>query len=230
MINLRELRFWTSLLIAGLCVLAANLAVPALRYGLATSGADPQNVEVRMTPLFGETGVGVAARQFVLIFNYPKGFAERVGALKGFLSLKPLAAGGWLDLATASQKAGLPMAQVSSALALSTVSGPNEARIMAGRAVFGLPLWDKLPPDVRRGLVGDLVGGWEAVVEPERQELTALLAVASEKARSEILAALLLAGKPAAPIVSALGLEPEKQENSAKTPATAVSDDQGGDR
>ncbi|MBB4200297.1 hypothetical protein GGD83_004126 [Rhodoblastus sphagnicola] len=135
--------------------------------------------------------------------------AARIDALQNLLGSTPLASGAWLDLAIARAKVGAPMEDVSSALAMSAMTGPNEARLMAGRAAFGLPYWERLPPDVRRTLINDLVGGWSAIGPGERLALADQIALVPDPSRGEMLAALLLVGKPADPIIKALDLSPE---------------------
>ena len=46
----------------------------------------------------------------------------------------------------------------------------------------------------------------------KRQELDAILTVAPDQTRAEILAALLLAGKPGAPLIKGLDLAPKQDE------------------
>ena len=210
MINIRELRFWTALLIVGLSVMAISSALQTLRFALAAQSADPQNATDRLQAPATESPAAPLALRLMLVLAPPKAPAERADALQTLLGLTPMASGAWIDLAIARQQAGLPMEQVASALALSSLTGPNEARFMAGRAVFGLPLWEKLPPDVRRGLIGDLVAGWGEVEDARRRDLDAILTVASDQTRAEIFSALLLAGKPAEPIIAALDLAPEQ--------------------
>ena len=116
------------------------------------------------------------------------------------------------------------MASVANAFAMSALTGPNEAYVMAHRALFGLELWDKWPPEVRRGLIGDLLDGWIEFSEADRRELDANLTVAPDQSRNEILASLLLAGKQAEPIIAALDLAPPKEAAPANPPPGAAVD------
>ena len=209
MINVRELRLWTAALVAGLAATSLSLALPTLRFAVAARSANASNAPARLRDALDAAPVAPLARRLALVLAAPRAPAERAAALQELLALTPLASGAWLDLAMARHDAGAPMQSVASALAMSSLTGPNEARFMAGRAAFGLPLWDRLPPDVRRGLIVDLVSGWDEVGEEQRRELDADLTLAPDGARAEILAALLLAGKPAAPILKALDLAPE---------------------
>jgi len=216
MINIRERRFWTILAVAALSLLTMASAWPTLRFGLASQGADAATAAARLGALSDERPIDALAQKLILALAPPKAPAERVEALQALIGATPMASGAWLDLAIARQQAGQPMETIASALAMSSLTGPNEARFMGGRAAFGLPLWDKLPPDVRRGLIGDLIAGWgENIGDAQRQELNALLTVAPDQTRSQILAALLLAGKPGEPIIKALDLAPPPPEEPA---------------
>jgi hypothetical protein len=231
MIAIREARVWTVLLVAGLCLVAISAAWPTVRFGLAEQIADPRAAQARLQPLISEPPVGALAQQAALDLALPAPASERRAALQRLLEATPLASGAWLDLAAERERSGLPMRQVASALALSSLTGPNEARIMAGRAAFGLRLWGQLPPDLRRGLIGDLVGGWGDVDDARREELGAVLALAPDQARSEILSALLLAGPPGAPIIAALDLAPKTEPKTDKAAGQdAAPGGDGGDK
>jgi hypothetical protein len=71
-----------------------------------------------------------------------------------------------------------------------------------------LPLWRLLPAGDRKSLIDDLIGGFAAMGEPDREALRAMFAAAGAKTREEAWAAHLAAGKDGAPILSALGLGP----------------------
>ena len=209
MINLRELRVWTALLKISLCLFTISSALPALRYGLASLFVDASSAPVRLSLWTADGLVGPLAKRDLLTLAPPAAAASRVETLRSLLSATPMSGGAWLDLAVATQEAGASMEQVANALALSSLTGPNEARFMAGRASFGVPLWSKWPPDVRRTLIGDLVGGWGEMQRSERADLDALLTVEADKTRDEIRAALLLAGAQGTTIADALELTPE---------------------
>jgi hypothetical protein len=208
MISVREMRFWTALAVTGLSVMTISWAASTLRYALAAQAVDSNDAEATLQPCFAERPTGPLARRLALVLSN-KGPGPRADALQALLAATPMASGGWLDLAIAREGTGRPLKDVSSALAMSSLTGPHEARFMAGRAVFGLPLWDRLPPDVRRSLIGDLVGGWSEIAEAQRTTLGDDLAIASDETRAQVLAALLLQGFPANSVIEALDLAPE---------------------
>ena len=134
----------------------------------------------------------------------PAEIAEQGEQVQSMLSARPLDSSAWLDLARIRLASGEGLDQVASALALSSLVGPNEEANMAGRATFGIPLWSALPPGSRRALLSDLVGGWSGIDEAGRQALRASLMVMPGAAKESLRAALLLAGKPAVGIVASL--------------------------
>jgi hypothetical protein len=206
MIAVREARLWTSLFVVGLSVAAISSAWPMLRFALGAQSAKASNAQARLGDLFDASPAAPLARKLALTLSPPTPPAERAAALTDYLALTPMASGAWLDLAIARRAAGAPMAEVASALAMSATTGPNEGRFMAGRAAFGLPLWDQLPPSLRRGLARDLVDGWGELSEAQRRAIDDGLTIASDRTRAQVLAALLLESPSALEIVKALDL------------------------
>lgn len=202
--RVREMRFWTALVVGGLSAAAMAQGWTALRFGLAEALADATSAESRLQPFTGDDLVGDLAERGLLRFASPLSPHARVDAVGALLGRTPLNGGAWLDLAIARRATGASMESVAAALALSTMTGPNEARLMAGRAVFALPFWSALPPDGRRALIADLVGGWGALDSGERARLSAILANARDRPTEDIRAALLLNGPQGAIVANAL--------------------------
>ncbi len=203
---LRNLRDWTMVGVAALSLAAAAPGWIVLRFALAEAHADPATAEALFAPFAGDGLVGDLAARERLRLATPPSPQERIAAVDALLSETPLNSGAWLDLAMARRAAGAPMASVLAALALSTTTGPNESRFMAGRAAFALPLWTALPPGARRASIADLVGGWESLDEAGRRRLAAILGSAADRSGGEIRAALLLSGAPGAKVAAALML------------------------
>jgi hypothetical protein len=70
--------------------------------------------------------------------------------LYAVLSIKPLSSMEWLALSRTELMTHQSMEDVFGSLELSVLTGPNEGYVMGARAVFALPLWDQLPPDLKR--------------------------------------------------------------------------------
>ncbi len=209
MIRLRELRTWTALLALALSTLALRQAPTVLSFGLAEALAQPQDAVQRLERFVGAPIVGARARIDLLKLAPGADSAQRIDQISDLLAQRPLDSAAWLDLAAARLAAGDRYDSIAASLALSSLTGPNEADLMAGRAALALPLWDRLPRDLRRSAMTDLVGGWASLDEASRAALKAAMAFASGATRAEIRAALLLSGKPGAAIETALGLTPD---------------------
>jgi hypothetical protein len=224
MIRVRHLRFWTALLIGTLCAYPLLRAIPLVTFGVGELLVDADTAAARLGGYVGSPSVGFLARPKLLALVEPEDSAQRAEDLTDLLSLTPISGANWLQLSVARYALGASPEKIASALALSNLTAPNEADVMAGRAVFGLPLWAALPPDSRRTLIVDLVGGWDSVDESGRAGLKAGLGIAPEKTRQEIRAALLLWGKAGAPIETALGLTPPPfAKDEALAPTSAKS-------
>jgi hypothetical protein len=208
MIRVRELRFLTAVLIIGLAGYTVRRAAPMLEFGVAELFAGAPNVEASLRPYADSPLVGYMARRDLLAMAIPANPKRQAAEIAGLLRHTPLSSETWLKLALARRALGAQASEIASALALSQLTGPNEGLLMARRAVFGIPLWSSFPPDLRRVLVGDLIGGWKQIQAPQRAALLAILEAGRPETRQEIYADLLLAGAPAALVIDALDLAP----------------------
>src|ERR1700730_11910281 len=86
------------------------------------------------------------------------GARKRAESLAALLSVRPLSSENWLSLAKMRLVTSQPDKEVIAAWLMSSVTGPNERTVMWQRGVFGLLLWQALPPDARRRTIGDLAG------------------------------------------------------------------------
>jgi hypothetical protein len=209
MMRLREIRFWTALTVAGLSAFAIAQGWIALSFGVAEAVAHAASAESQLQSFAGDDLVGDLANHDLLRVA-PLSPQARIDVLDALLSQTPLNGGAWLDLAIARRAAGASLESVAAALALSAMTGPNEARFMVGRVAFALPFWSALPPDARRALIGDLVGGWPALGGGERARLAAILANAPDHSGEEARATLLLNGAAGAAIAAELMPAPPK--------------------
>jgi hypothetical protein len=216
MTRVREIRFWTALVVGGLSAVVIAQGWTMLRFGLTEAPADAPSTESRLLSFADDDLVGDLAERDLLRLAPPLSPQARVDAVGALLGQAPLNGGAWLDLAIARRAAGASIESVAAALALSTMTGPNEARFMAGRVGFALPFWSALPPDTRRALVADLVGGWSALDGKERARLSATLSDAPDRSGERVRAALLLTGAPGAAIAAAL-LPPPAKDAAAAT-------------
>jgi hypothetical protein len=135
------------------------------------------------------------------------GARKRMDGLNALLSVRPLSSVDWLSLSGMRLVAGQNETEVLSALEMSWVTGPNEGSVMLQRGVFGILLWETLPPDVHRQVIDDVAGAIIGMPTGD-SELHLVKNVLSEKSvdiRQEI-ASLMRAGSVPASQLSRLGL------------------------
>ena len=135
------------------------------------------------------------------------GARKRMDDLSALLSVRPLFSVNWLSLSGMQLVAGRNQREVLSALEMSWVTGPNEGSIMLQRGVFGILIWETLPPDHRRRVIDDVAGAILATPTGDN-ELKVVKNVLSEKTvdiRQEI-ANLMRAGSVPVGQLSRLGL------------------------
>ncbi|CAN2532867.1 hypothetical+protein [Methylocapsa aurea] len=208
MSRLLELRLWTAVVvvaIGGVSMLAAGWL---LAFGLTDLAAAPTNAARTLAPFVEDALVGAMAQARRLELDASAGDPERRDRLSRLLSRNPLSGGAWLAFAQARFDIDEPMAQVESALAMSSLVAPNEGWLMSRRTAFAVPLWPRLSVAARRNLVADLLGGWDRAPGAEREALVAIVYLSPDETKAEMREALLRSGAAGERIVAEIGLAP----------------------
>jgi hypothetical protein len=110
--------------------------------------------------------------------------------LSAILAIEPLSSMDWLALSKAQLMTHQPMEEVFGSLELSMLTGPNEEYVMAERGIYGVSLWQRLSPDLKRRVVADL-----ALDEyPDILKIRAFVSAQPEEVESELRDALIAAG------------------------------------
>jgi hypothetical protein len=203
MLKLHEPRLWTALIVVGVSLFAISRGVDVARFAHADISEDQSSMAARLGPWTEKPGVAALALSR-LVGEAPGDADMRRRWATDLLSRAPLDADAWLLLARLRFAAAAPAEQGATALAMSSLTGPNEGWIMARRGALALSLWRVLPPASRGGAASDLVGGWYYAPEQERAVLRATLSLQTPSLREDMRAALLLAGGAA--VAETLGL------------------------
>jgi hypothetical protein len=90
---------------------------------------------------------------------------------------------------------------VFGSLELSMLTGRNEGYVMEERRLFGVSLWEKLSPDLKRQVANDLAVGEIR----DSQKFRDLVSVQPEQVRNELREALIAAGVSQKEIKKRLG-------------------------
>jgi hypothetical protein len=110
--------------------------------------------------------------------------------LSAVLSIEPLSSMAWLSLSKAELMTHQPMEDVFGSLELSMLTGPNEGYVMAERGIYGVSLWQRLSPDLKRRVANDLA----AAEYPDIQKIRAFVSAQPEQVRTELREALIATG------------------------------------
>ena len=110
--------------------------------------------------------------------------------LSAILSIEPLSSMDWLSLSRAQLMTHQSMDDVFGSLELSMLTGPNEEYVMAERGIYGVSLWQRLSPDLKRRVAHDL-----AVDEyPDILKIRAFVSTQPEQVQTELREALIATG------------------------------------
>lgn len=201
MLRIHEPRAWGAVVIVGVCLFAVASGVDVVAFALAdlSAGGDV----ARLTPWTAKRGVASLALRRIVDDSTAEDVDRRRGEVVELLSHAPLDASAWVTLATLRLDGGQTEKGLA-ALAMASLTGPNEGWIMARRAVLGLTLWQALPPDSRQRAAADSVESWQYVPAVKRSALRAVLRLQTPSVRDEMRAALLRAD--GASVADALGL------------------------
>jgi hypothetical protein len=190
-----ELRLLTAVAVAGACTFAAAKGWDIVGVSIADGVAARQSEAEVLKRWIGVPGIGFSARTTELT---PGGadaaniVSKRRDELIEVLSVRPLSSEYWLSLLRMKLAAGETSEKVAAALVMSALTGANEGYLMSRRAIFGLSLWEAMPPEVRRRAAMDTLAA--PLSDRRRTEIQKLLAAKSEKVRQEVKAILLEQG------------------------------------
>jgi hypothetical protein len=190
-----DIRFWTAITLIGFCAFAVVRGLSIVHFSLAMANISSSENRAEIIHTWTTVpGVASAALQSQLKEKIDasdlKAANSRREALAAILSIKPLSSIDWLSLSGLQLITDQPMDQVFGSLVLSTMTGPNEGYVMAERGMFGVSLWEDLPPDLKRHVIIDLAAG----ETPEYGKFQAVLSATSEGVRNELRAAILATG------------------------------------
>jgi len=120
--------------------------------------------------------------------------------LPEILSIRPLSSMDWFSLSRAELMTNQSMDDVFSTLELSMLTGPNEGSVMEERRFFGVLLWQRLPPDLKRHVTNDVAA---EIYDSFKFRLFA--SAQPEQVKNELRQALGAAGLPPKEIETRLG-------------------------
>jgi len=165
---------------------------------LASAAEAPARAPDRLLRWVGVPGLTVEALEASLRDPKSPGALSpvvREVELRALLAVHPMSSQAWLSLAGDRLVLGQPASEVTSALAMSWITGPNEGAVMWQRGVFGLAIWNLLSADQRREAVGDIVGAMRGHAVGDQWDVAkGVLTQLPSATRAEVADALQMAG------------------------------------
>jgi hypothetical protein len=184
----RDLRFLTIAAVIALSLWTAWRGALAAAYEFAVLRSKTQGEGAAVSGHWtNERGVASLAlvnqMRVAPDFGEPAQIQARRDMLAAFLGHVPLSSQRWLELAVMRNASGQAAEKITEALAMSSLTGPNEASIILRRAAFALSIWEKLDPETRGRAANDL-----AVIIPPLDPggIKLALAIKTDKVRSEV--------------------------------------------
>ena len=189
-----QIRFCTAIVVIGICGFAAVWGWNIAHFSLAMMHVDSPKKRAEAGAWASVPGIAATARHAEMLDKIDPSDVtaanEQLEALSAFLSVKPLSSYHWLLLASMEFATAQRMDDVLDALTLSALTGPNEGYIMVERGMFGLSIWEDLPPDLKRRVVIDIT----AEKDPWNPRFQAVVSSTPAGVRDELRAALLAEG------------------------------------
>jgi hypothetical protein len=190
-------RILTALVTLNVCAFAIWHGWSIVRFTIARAAVLSHHRPVEtLQPWMAVTSVAGAAVAVPLSEPVEPGSREsarrRADAFSAIIAVKPLSAMNWLSLASMRLVTAEPFDSVASALAMSSLTGPNEAFVMSQRGIFGLLQWDVLSADQRRQTAADFATAIPALPNADyaTNAAKAILSAKTAGVRQEIAASL----------------------------------------
>jgi hypothetical protein len=195
--RLCDSRVLTSLVTLAACAFAIWHGSTILRFASARAAMGSYERPVgAVRPWMTVTGVAGAALAVSLTEPVDAGdratVRRRADALSAIIAEQPLSAMHWLSLASTRLVTAEPLDKVAAALAMSALTGPNEAFVMSQRGLFGLLQWEVLPADQRRRAMADFAGAIPALPNADHamNAAKAILSAKTDDVREEVAVSL----------------------------------------
>jgi hypothetical protein len=190
-----DIRLWTTIVVMGICgfSVARGFGIVHFSLAMASIGSSEKRAEI-VNSWSSAPDVASKALQAELTDQInpsdQKAADRRRQTLSALASIKPMSSSNWLSLSGLQLVTDQPMEQVFASLELSMLTGPNEGYVMADRGLYGVSLWERLPPDLQRRVALDLT----AAGTTGGGRIRAALASQPNQALNEVRAALIATG------------------------------------
>ena len=159
-----DIRFWTAIALIGICGFSVARGWRIVHFSLAMANIDSSEKRAEIVNTWSSAAdVASAALRAELTekinISDSKAANSRREVLSSLVAIAPMSSVDWLSLSGVQLVTDQPMEQVFGSLELSMVTGPNEGYVMTTRGIYGVSLWERLSPDLKRRVAIDLAEG-----------------------------------------------------------------------
>jgi hypothetical protein len=190
-----DIRLWTAIALIGICSFSVTRGWAIVHFSFAMANVDSSEKRDLVintgssVPDVASAALQAELREKIDISDQ-KAANNRREALSSILSITPLSSLDWLSLSGLQLVTDQPMEQVLGSLELSIVTGPNEGYVNVERGIFGVSLWLRLSPDLKRRVANDLTA--KEIVGNEKFQ--AVVSAQPARVRNELQDAMLGSG------------------------------------
>ena len=207
---IRADRLWTAIVVIGICGFAFARGFGIVHFSLAMDNIDSSERRAEIIAIWS-SAPDLASRALQADLTYQidpsdrKAAGRRRHTLTTLVSIKPMSSYDWLSLSGLQLITDQPMEQVFDSLELSMLTGPNEGYVMTDRGLFGVSLWERLSPDLKRRVASDVAVGDISESDPNSYKFQGFVSAQPVQARNELREALVAEGLSPKEIENRLG-------------------------
>ena len=201
-----DIRLWTAIVVIGICGFSVTRGFGIVHFSLAMASIDSLEKRAEIVNSWS-SAPNVASRALQADLSYQinpsdqKAADHRRQTLSTLVSIKPMSSYSWLSLSGLQLITDQPMEQVFDSFELSMLTGPYEGYVIEDRRFFGVSLWQRLSPELKRRVVANLAAG----ETPDSGKFRAFVSGQPEEVRNELREALIAAGLSVKEIETRLG-------------------------
>ena len=202
-----DTRLCTAIVMIGICGFSVARGFGILHFSLAMANIDSSEKRGEIVNTW-KSAPDVASTDLLADLTYQinpsdqKAADRRRQTLSALVSIKPMSSYSWLSLSGLQLITDQPMEQVFDSLEMSMLTGPYEDYVVVDRRFYGVSLWERLSPDLKRRVAADV-----AVAEiPSNDKFRAFVSTQPEQVRNELREALIATGLSPKEVEKRLGL------------------------
>jgi hypothetical protein len=204
------IRLLTAIVVIGICGFSVARGFGIVHFKLAMAKVDSLEARAEIANIWGAAPDVASYALRADLSNQidpsdQKAADHRRQTVSALVLIEPLSSYDWLSLSGLQLIIDQPMDQVFDSLELSMLTGPREGYVIAQRRFFGVSLWERLSPDLKRRVASDVAVGDISESDPNSYKFQGFVSAQPVQARNELREALVAEGLSPKEIENRLG-------------------------